>query len=753
MIQISKAYKLPALLRYNSIWFLAICFSLLSSSGVFAQESEAILTNASQVLSLSADEALTGVKVLVTGVVTAAEPNWEGSFFVQDASGGVFVDNKNAGGPEAGDLVEVFGASHPGAFAPTITRPHWRKLGTAPMPPAKTMPFEQLMAGTEDSQRVEVQGIVRAAEVGGNRMHVTLASSGYRLNVYLPVPTDIEAASLVGAQVRIRGTAAASYNAELRHLLTMIVYVPEVSDFIVEKPEAIIPFDEPILPLNNIAQYRKDAAPDQRVHVKGTVTYQRLGQDIFLKDAKSGLHVKSLQRETFAVGDVVEAVGFPGLENFLPVLQDAVLRKTAEPRAPVEAHSVAISTLQAGLHHADFVALEGILLDRNLRPIRQPISGQSWVKTVLLLQSSNLSFTAESETPVEDSRLTGIPIGSRIEVSGVCLTESGDDGRFKSLQVLLPTPGNFRILKAPSWPTPQHVRIALGILFSVLVVGLSWIIMISRKNSELKVLIREKEKAEAELQNAHDQLEARVIERTEQLKIQIAARKESELQFKGVLAERTRLAQELHDTLEQTLASIALQLDTSAKLFRKDSEGAGYHLELGRNILAQSQVDVRRSVWDLRSRALEQFNLRGALVTNSKQLTEGTGISVEVNTKGTVRPLPEIIEDNLLRIAQEGVTNIIKHSRATQAVIDLDYDPQTILLQIADNGHGFAVTDHAGPREGHFGLLGISERVQRLGGKLIITSTPGSGTVIKVEIPTEMVQEVQWSATAEMPTS
>jgi signal transduction histidine kinase len=368
-----------------------------------------------------------------------------------------------------------------------------------------------------------------------------------------------------------------------------------------------------------------------------------------------------------------------------------------------------------------------------------------------LLQSSNFSFTAEVETADKNMALASVPIGSRIEVSGVCLTESGDDGRFKSLQVLLPTPGSFRILSQPSWLTPRRLGIALGILCLVSVVAVSWIIMISRKNSELNQLVREKEKAQGELQNAHDQLEARVKERSEQLKIQIAARKESELQFKGVLAERTRLAQELHDTLEQALASIALQLDTSAKLSSKDVEAANHHFEMGRYILAQSQVDVRRSVWDLRSRALEQFNLRGALMTSSKQIADGTGIRVEVNTQGGARPLPEIIEENLLRIAQEALTNIIKHSQATHATIDLDYRPQGISLQIEDNGSGFVVEDRVGPQDGHFGLLGISERAQRLGGQAVLKSTPGSGTIVRVEIPIEVSQEVQVPETTELP--
>lgn len=745
MIPSGKACRSATSRRIGLMWFAGTFLSLLAQL-TYAQETNLTLTNASQVLALPAEQAILGQSVRVTGVVTAAEPNWEGRFFVQDKSGGVFVDNFKGTSPHPGDLVEVSGSTHPGAFAPTITKPQWKKLGVAPLPPAKPVAIEQLMAGIEDSQRVEATGIVRTAVVEGTRLRVTLANAGYRLRVYSPAPADIDVHALIGSQIRVRGTAAAWYNAELRHLITMMLYVPQTADFVVVRPELENPFDAPLLSLNNIAQYRSGAKANERVHVKGTVTYQRLGIDLFIKDETGGLHMKCIQMQRFAVGDVVEVAGFPGLQGFLPVLEDATVRQTSEPRRPVEPDTVSIDKLEAGLHHADFISLDGILLDRSLRPFRHVPGNKAWIQTTLLLQSSNLYYTAVVETPAADPYLEAIPIGSRIKARGICMTQNGDDGKFKSLQILLPTPQSFIIIKHPSWLTPRRLGIALAVLSVVVLVAVTWTIMISRKNSELNVQIREKEKAQAELQDAHDQLEVRVKERTEQLKIQIAARKESELQFKGVLAERTRLAQEIHDTLEQTLASVALQFDTCAKLFRKDADAAGYHLELGRNILSQSQVDLRRSVWDLRSRALEHFSLRSALATSSKQITDGAGVHLSVNTTGDVRSLPEIIEENLLRIAQEALTNTIKHSGADHAEISLNYSAQSVSLRISDDGCGFAVDDHAGPREGHFGLLGISERAQRIGGKLTIESVAGSGTTIQIEVPTEAATDTGWNA-------
>jgi signal transduction histidine kinase len=92
-----------------------------------------------------------------------------------------------------------------------------------------------------------------------------------------------------------------------------------------------------------------------------------------------------------------------------------------------------------------------------------------------------------------------------------------------------------------------------------------------------------------------------------------------------------------------------------------------------------------------------------------------------------------------LRVSQEALTNIIKHSQATQATFALDYGPQNVILSIADNGVGFAVEQHPGPREGHFGLLGMTERTRRLHGTVTIVSQPGVGTTIRVTIPIESI--------------
>jgi signal transduction histidine kinase len=641
---------------------------LLCAQTGHAQAPHEFLTNAVDVLALPADRALTGINVSIQGVVTAAQSDWGGRFFVQDATAGIFVENISDRQPEPGDWVKVTGVSHPGGFAPIITRPHWEKLGTEGLPPARTVPIEQLMSGIDDSQRVEVSGTVRAATVQKPYLAFQIMSGGYRLQALVPFAAVPDPQSLVGAKVRVRGTAAAAFKAQVRQLVTMNLYVPVSEDFIVEKTEAVVPFNEPAVPIRSLAQYRREQAANKRVHVRGTVTYQRPGEDLFLQDATGGLQVRTRQPLTVEHGTVVEAVGFADFEHFLPVLQDAVFRKTEASSQPVVTGSVTLQELQDGFHHADLITLEGKLLDRMVRHA-DSASGEAHARVTLTLQATNFLFRVEGPATESNDRLGALAIGSTVQVTGISLLRIDSNGKLESLQLLLPRVDNLRVLQKPSWLTPERLLIGLALLFAVLVLAVSWTVTLSRKNGALRVLIQDKVNAQHELQQAHDLLEQRVKERTAQLKFEMTARKETEVHFKATLAERTRLAQELHDTLEQTLTGIGLQLETAAKLGAKQPNGANHHLELARNLMSQSQLELRRSIWDLRFRELEQFDLAGALNTSARQILEGTAVELDLETTGEARALSEVVEENLLRISQEALTNVVKHASTPKTAV------------------------------------------------------------------------------------
>jgi signal transduction histidine kinase len=725
------------------------CFGVafLTPALGFAQSASQVLSNASQVLSLPAALASQGIAVSIRGVVTAAEKYWDGRFFVQDASGGVFVDNIGNEQPDPGDVVEVSGFSHPGAFAPVISSPRWKIVGTAALPQPKPVAIDRLVSGVEDGQRVELSGSVRVASEEHSLLSLDVVSGGCRFHVFARPIQGLDPQTLVGAEIRVRGTAAASFNAQLRQLITVKIFSPKAEDFNILCREVSDPFDSKSLPLNSIGQYRRDA-PETRVHVTGIVTYQEFGDELFLMDESGGLRVQTRQRIRLAPGDVVDVAGFADLDDYRPVLSDAVCRKTPISRSAVAPRRASAEELQGGLHHASLITIRARLLDRSVRRSMDRVNEGVEIKTTLLLQCDGLVFSAESASLEEPGDLVSPPIGSIMDITGVCVSEIDEEGGLKLVKLLVPPNQPQLLLEKPGWLTPRRLSLSLTILIGVLVLAMGWAFISSKNNKTLKVLVQERELARRQLQVAHDELEKHVKDRTEQLNQQISARKESELQFKGVLGERTRLAQELHDTLEQTLTGIALQMDTASRLLGKRPEEAGGHLKLARSLVGQGQVEVRRSVWDLRSRALEQLDLAGAISATGRQLTDGTGVRVTVSAKGCVRRLPVLIEDNLLRIAQEALTNVIKHSGAKSAGIHLAYDSDKVVLEIKDDGRGFAAENRAGPTSGHFGLLGISERVKRINGRVAILSACNEGATVRVEIPTELDAAVELSSFA-----
>ncbi len=690
----------------------------------------ATIRRAGDVLSLSAVEAERRMPVELEGIVTAAEPDWGGRFFIQDASAGIFVDFAGVA-PIVGDVLRVKGRTDPGAFAPIVSRPQWGKIGTGPLPEPTFVAAEELLAGVHDSHRVRISGIVRAVHLRENRFVVDLASGGFRIPVITQVPGLIDTQSLIGCRVTVAGTAAASYHPQLRHITGMKIIVPVPADFVLNTKRAEDGFSASVVPIRQVASYRRNAGPANRVRVKGQVVYNREGQIVVVDDGTGALHVRGQHLDQLALGETVDLLGFLDFENHLPFLNDVLVRRSREPQMPPRVLEVPARELFDGLHPSELVRLRGTVL--NAIPHRAgDISTITWT-----LQNADLTFTAELASKSEPLLTELLPVGSFAEVIGIISSPTGDDGRVKQVHLLVPRRSSVAILKDPSWFTPRRLLITL------LLVGVSglavsvWTITLTKKNAGLKLAVMERERAKEDLRQAHDQLEHRVQERTEQLKVEMTARKAAELQFKAVLSERTRLAQELHDTLEQTLIGVSLQLDAATKQWDRGATDARQHLEVAQNWIRQSQIDLRRSIWDLRTRAMDEFDLAQELARNGQQIAGAAGIEVEMQTEGTSFRLPEVVEENILRIGQEALTNVVKHSAAKHVLISLSYSSGSVALEVRDNGKGLGDVARRGPEENHFGLLGMSERVKRLGGHLDVLSPSGEGVTVRVKVSLE----------------
>lgn len=204
----------------------------------------------------------------------------------------------------------------------------------------------------------------------------------------------------------------------------------------------------------------------------------------------------------------------------------------------------------------------------------------------------------------------------------------------------------------------------------------------------------------------------------------------------GVLAERSRLAREIHDTVAQGLSSIQMLLHAAE---RADPSRLGIeHIHLARETAAAGLADTRRFIRELTPTNLDDEGLGGALRRLAETQWEPRGIVVNVRVSETP-PLPMHLQTALLRIAQGALANVIQHADATTATITLTSDQDSLHFSIADDGCGFdpaalSSLQPIGTRSDSFGLQATRERVDQLRGHLSVESAPGEGTVLVVEL-------------------
>ncbi|MFZ9857693.1 MAG: sensor histidine kinase [Roseiflexaceae bacterium] len=231
------------------------------------------------------------------------------------------------------------------------------------------------------------------------------------------------------------------------------------------------------------------------------------------------------------------------------------------------------------------------------------------------------------------------------------------------------------------------------------------------------------------LQELSAQLESRVTAQTASL---LAGERD-----KAMLAERTRLARDIHDTLAQGLTGIIVQLGAAEQAMRAHHPDAAEHLDIAARMARESLAEARRSVWNLRAEALERGDLRHAISGIVDRFRHPSLIaSCEIEGKWIALPID--IESALLRVAQEGLANAARHSQASHVVITLRSLPAAIELEIRDNGRGFGDRlDHVDSYATSFGILGMRERLSVLHGTLQCRDDQGAVVCVYVPRPSE----------------
>ena len=237
-----------------------------------------------------------------------------------------------------------------------------------------------------------------------------------------------------------------------------------------------------------------------------------------------------------------------------------------------------------------------------------------------------------------------------------------------------------------------------------LLLGL-WITGLTRESDRRADLIEQLQSTRAELASAHHQ--------------------------QGVLAERTRLAHEIHDTLAQAFTSLLMLVQAAeAAIERGDSDGARERLRLAEETARANLAESRALISELGPLDLQTASLPEAVGRLTERLGAELGIRARATVEGQPRPLPPTSEVVLLRAAQEALANVRKHAGAHSVDVRVAYDLHETTLEVVDDGRGFEPAGVDG-----FGLRGMRSRAHQIGGRIEVASSPGRGTTVRVRVP------------------
>lgn len=654
---------------------------------------ETPLHTAAEVQRLSPEEARQHRKASLRGVVTFTWNTTPTEFTIEDQTGAVWFPAAIL--PPACQLgadVEVEGLTDSGVFGPFVRAVSVRPLGPGTLPAARRVSFDELPTARLHGRRVEVTGIVRGQRVnpvaGLDWLALEISNGSGRVTVNLTHETTAHP-ELIDAEVRILGVNLHSTDSQQLAFLPMI-NAHSLADVEVIAPANPRPFAQPPTRLDNLMRSAGTAGTGHRVHMRGVVTFVSRQDWFYFQDESRGIRVSLREPSRPAVGEIVDVVGFPEPGAFSPIVRDAEWRSTSEKRSP----PAPIVSLEEGMKHdGSLVVIQGRLLEVTLADR----------KAVLTLEDG----TQRCRVHILDVFSRRWTEGSILRVTGVSTVANSDWETLVArrqppgFSLLVPNPqGVIEIQSAPWW-TPTRTAWLIAAVAAMLCCALGTVWLQTRKR----------------------------------LRENAATRKAAHAQFVAVLGERNRIAREIHDTLAQGFTGISVQLEVINDRLQDAPVGLRQHLDLARELVRSSLEEARRSVWNLRAQALIESGLSDVFGRLGRQLTDGGGAVFELTVDGSPRRLPIDVENNLLRIGQEAITNAVRHSGAKRIALCLEYHPNRIRMVVSDDGKGFDPSHRQPSPIGGFGLPGLRERAAAMHATLEITRRAAGGTNIELAVP------------------
>lgn len=651
-----------------------------------------VLTTAAEVHALKREEAQRGYPVNLRGVVTCVLPDHQ-AFTIQDTTRGLYAVNlpeSRSRLPEIGSFLAIQGTTDPGLFAPFVNASELTELGAGLLPGPVRPTWDQLLNGSLDAQYVEVQGIVTAVNSNG----VILLLREGRINVELRVPglPTPALARFEHSLVRVRGCFFANWDYVTHEVKAgeVRIYGAAIS---VDQPAPEDLFATPKKPVGELLLFDPQAGVFKRVKVSGQILHAR-DTEFFMTDGKNGLRFVLNKPVALAAGDLVEVVGFPELSGVAPVLREAVVCKTGQaPLPPVNVLP------EADLIHAQYegawAQVHGTLVNVRDTPAEQLLEIQSGLRTfVARLASTN--------------RLTeSLPVGCRLELNGVYSGQGGNKAlgqEITSFELLLNNPSDIKVLARPPWWTLERLLVMVGALACVLTVTVLWITQLHRtveaRTAELEIQIKERQRVEQQ----------RVMEQ-----------------------ERARVAQDLHDELGSSLTEISM-LATRARAGTATDEKRRNYLEQMSGKAREIVTALDEIVWAMNPQHDSLASLVSYFCLYADRFLGLAGMTWKL--EGISVP-DDFVMDSRLRhqlflAFKEGLTNVVRHSGATEVRLGIWLEAGEVRMSIADNGRGLPTSLHTEEMDG---VANMRTRLEKLDGRFEISSEPGGGTTLRFFVP------------------
>jgi PAS domain S-box-containing protein len=462
------------------------------------------LRTAEQVRRLSTQQADLHYPVRLRGVVTFFDEKIPTSAFrfIQDDTAGIYfyVDGSTNNPPlRAGQVVEMEGVTGAGSFAPVVTSRKIRIVGESKLPEAKPVTFDELASGQEDSQFVEIRGLVRAVHFDEqiSSYVIELATGQGRLTVVASRLPVSQGEDLVDSTVRAKGVCITHFNSQ-RQLFDIGLLVPLPEDLVIESHAPSDPQYIPEQPIKSVMQYSWGGAYGHRVKVSGAVTL-RYSNKMYIQNETDGLCVETRQVDNVSLGDRVEVLGFPAKGEYSPLLENAVYRKVSSGN-PVKPDKINPDEALTGNYDCRLVQIEATLLDR----------AQHSKEPFLVLQAKGFVFHAYLRSQGQNVEFGQIEKGSKLSVTGVSIIDdlgenwhSGPGWRAASFRLLLRSPEDVVVLAQPPWWTLPKLFWAVGILCAIILTAFGWVVLLRRRVNQQTQIIEEKLHAEAAIKERY----------------------------------------------------------------------------------------------------------------------------------------------------------------------------------------------------------------------------------------------------------